>query len=141
MVKIKNFKHIYVQKISKLYNSLKTSIVKKLLGLEGLRWTMNSNCKISKSLSQLTRKYFSLNFFGIYYYNKWMWTSFLKFAKICLYVARIADLELDNWVIPMWSIDQYHFHQFFTNFILPLSYNTSLFFSLDLAYYNQMILK
>jgi len=37
MVKIKNFKHIYVQKNVKWDNSLKLSIVKKLLGLEGLR--------------------------------------------------------------------------------------------------------
>ncbi len=35
MVKIRDFKQICVQKISKWDESLKTSIVKKLLGLEG----------------------------------------------------------------------------------------------------------
>jgi len=38
MVKIKNFKHIDVQKKSKWNNSLKNPIAKKLLGLEGLRF-------------------------------------------------------------------------------------------------------
>jgi len=36
MVEIKIFKHIHVQKISKWDDSLKISIVKKLLGLEEL---------------------------------------------------------------------------------------------------------
>jgi len=37
MVKIQNFKHIHVQKNIKVGQFIETSIVKKLLGLKGLR--------------------------------------------------------------------------------------------------------